>query len=113
MSSEESQDVKALLLVINEKDRIIGNLKESLETATHEMLKYGRNVEYYKKLVVNSQVETYNELEKKHTELTRKYDTLERYKRRPLVKFSGMMEPLYAAWAFVATTLLVIVLVVV
>lgn len=113
MSNEESQDVKSLLLVINEKDRIIGNLKESLETATHEMWKCSSDVEYYKKLVVNSQVETYNELEKKHTELTREYGTLERYKRRPLVEFSGMMEPLFAVWAFAATTLLVIVLVIV
>ena len=113
MSNEESQDVKSLLLVIDEKDRIIGNLGESLQGCRCDLRGTTRDLDVYKNLVVKSQVETYNELKRTYDDLKRSYDALERKRSRTLVKFSGVMEPLFAAWAFAATTLLVIVLAIV
>lgn len=112
MSNEESQDVKALLLVINEKDRIIGNLSESLGECQRERYGYIHDISCYKKLVVNSQVETYNELNRKYEDLKRTYDSLVRSRRGRVVDIVGDFWCLIlGAWAIAATIVLVLAIV--
>lgn len=112
MSNEESQDVKALLLVINEKDRIIGNLSESLGECQRERYGYIHDISCYKKLVVNSQVETYNELNRKYEDLKRTYDSLVRSRRGRVGDIVGEFWCLIlGAWAIAATIVLVLAIV--
>lgn len=102
---EDTQDVKALLLVIEEKDRIIDNLSVSLEKSRCDILETSRDLDVYKKMVVNSQVETYNELNRKYNDLLVKHQALQRLRSRPLIddRWSVVVFAIVMAWAIFAT----------